>query len=33
MVCDKCQLKLKHVVTPDPWKMGGKLKDIKVNYK
>lgn len=24
MVCEKCSLKLKHVATPDPWKMGGR---------
>lgn len=26
MVCEKCELKLKHVVTPDPWSMGGSTK-------
>lgn len=25
MVCEKCELKLKHVATPDPFKMQGKL--------
>lgn len=30
MVCDKCELKLKHVVTPDPWKMGGELKIVNI---
>ncbi|CRK91434.1 CLUMA_CG005106, isoform A [Clunio marinus] len=24
MVCEKCELKLKHVATPDPWKMAGR---------
>jgi len=24
MVCDKCEKKLKHVVTPDPWRMAGR---------
>lgn len=24
MVCEKCELKLKHVATSDPWKMAGK---------
>lgn len=25
MVCEKCEKKLKHVATPDPWKMAGKV--------
>ena len=24
MVCEKCETKLKHVATSDPWKMAGK---------
>lgn len=24
MVCEKCEAKLKHVATSDPWKMAGK---------
>lgn len=25
MVCDKCEKKLGKVITPDPWKAGGKI--------
>lgn len=27
MVCEKCEKKLKHVVTADPWKMAGRTSD------
>lgn len=31
MPCEKCESKLKHVVTPDPWSMGGKKLNFYIN--